>query len=427
MNHMPHETWPENTLSLLRDPYRFISRRCHAHQGDAFETRLMLEKTICMTGREAAELFYDNERFVRHAAAPLPVMKTLFGLGGIQGLDGDSHHRRKQMFMSLMEPLAITLLADLLTNYLNVYARRWSSMKRVVIYDQLHEILARAACDWAGVPLPNSEVARRTRQLKTLFDDAGSKSLKHWGARLARHQAEHWIAMLIEEIRAGRIKPYTGSAAAVIASHTDSDGSLLDTHTAAVELLNVLRPIVAISVYITFIVLALYRYPDCRKRFLLGNDSHYALWFVQEVRRYYPFFPMVAARVRDAFKWHDYTFPKGRRVLLDLFGTNHDARCWGDPEVFRPERFSQGRQDAFGFIPQGGGDYYQNHRCPGESIVISLMERALDFFSRRVLYQIPDQDLRVDFRRMPALPRSRLVIGNVQVVENEMTDVAAFQ
>ena len=23
-------------------------------------------------------------------------------------------------------------------------------------------------------------------------------------------------------------------------------------------------------------------------------------------------------------------------MLLDLYGTNHDARIWGDPEVFRP-------------------------------------------------------------------------------------------
>lgn len=54
MNTIPHEAWPDNTLALLRDPYRFISRRCQAHQSDVFQARIMLEKTICITGREAA-------------------------------------------------------------------------------------------------------------------------------------------------------------------------------------------------------------------------------------------------------------------------------------------------------------------------------------------------------------------------------------
>ena len=427
MTRMPHEVWPDSTLSLLRDPYRFISRHCHAHQSDVFQARVLLEKTICMTGREAAELFYDNERFVRHGAMPSPVMKTLFGVGGIQGLDGDRHRRRKQMFMSLMEPLSVARIADTFADYLTLYSRRWSSMNQVVIYDELQEILTRTACDWAGVPLPDTERPRRTAQLTALFDHAGSKGPKHWGARLARHRAEDWTAALVEEIRAGRVKPPSGSAAVVIAGYRDTEDSLLDAHTAAVELLNVLRPIVAISVYITFIVLALHHFPDRRTRLLLENDEDYALGFVQEVRRYYPFFPMLAARVRDDFLWHNYSFPKGRRVLLDLFGTNHDVRCWDDPDVFRPERFLQARQNDFAFIPQGGGDYYRHHRCPGESIVTSLMQRALDFFSRRLQYQVPAQDLRVNYRRMPALPRSRLVIGNPQVVESGTVDIATFQ
>lgn len=91
-------------------------------------------------------MFYDNERFVCHKAVPAALMKTLFGVGGVQGLDGERHRRRKQMFMSLMDPSAVTQLADILTNHLNAYARLWCSSKHIVIYDQLYEILARAAC-----------------------------------------------------------------------------------------------------------------------------------------------------------------------------------------------------------------------------------------------------------------------------------------
>lgn len=107
---------------------------------------------------------------------------------------------------------------------------------------------------------------------------------------------------------------------------------------AAVELLNVIRPVVAIAVYLTFVAHALHRYPHCRHG-LRSGDAEYREWFVQEVRRFYPFFPAVVARVRQDFEWRGYAFPAGRRVMLDLYGTDHDVRLWQAPETFRPERF----------------------------------------------------------------------------------------
>jgi fatty-acid peroxygenase len=70
--------------------------------------------------------------------------------------------------------------------------------------------------------------------------------------------------------------------------------------------------------------------------------------------------------VRDEFEWRDRHFSKGSWVILDLYGTNHDTRLWEDPSKFQPERFRQWDGSAFDFIPQGGGEYYTGHRCPGE-------------------------------------------------------------
>src|SRR3712207_8802226 len=50
--------------------------------------------------------------------------------------------------------------------------------------------------------------------------------------------------------------------------------------------------------------------------------------FVQEVRRYYPFFPFIVALAREDFDWKGYHFEKGTLTVLDLYGTNHDARLW---------------------------------------------------------------------------------------------------
>jgi hypothetical protein len=86
------------------------------------------------------------------------------------------------------------------------------------------------------------------------------------------------------------------SAAHVIAWHRDLDGRLLDTSVASVELINLLRPIVAVAWYVTFAALVLHEYSETRQR-VVDGDPGAAERFVQEVRRFYPFFPFVGGRV----------------------------------------------------------------------------------------------------------------------------------
>lgn len=169
------------------------------------------------------------------------------------------------------------------------------------------------------------------------------------------------------------------------------------------ELLNVLRPTVATAVYMTFVAHALDAHPTWRER-LAGNGGGEDLAFVEEVRRYYPFFPAVAAVVREPFEWRGYQFPEGRRVLLDLYGTNRDNRYWHDAERFAPDRFLGEEPGPFAFVPQGGGDPAVHHRCPGEPIATRLMIVALDQLVRHMTYRAITPPAPIDFGRLPALP-----------------------
>lgn len=413
MPRIPHDKSLDSTLALLHDPYGFIAKRCRHYQSDLFQTRLLLRPTLCMTGPEAAQLFYDTSRFVRSGATPGRIQKTLFGQGGVQGLDDKAHRHRKQMFMSLMTSERLGQLAETTSREWDACVRKWASKDKVVLYDELQELLTRAVCAWAGVPLEESEVGRRTRELTALFDYAGAVGPKHWWSRLTRKRAERWAEGVIEQIRDGKLDAPAQSALQVIASHRELNGALLSPRIAAVELLNVLRPTVAVSVYIIFAAYALHQYPECRRKLVAGEEG-YAELFVQEVRRFYPFFPAVMARVRHDFDWKGYHFPQGRQVVLDLYGTNHDARTWEAPEAFRPERFRQWDDSPFNFIPQGGGDHQVNHRCPGEWITIELTKVALRFLTQKIRYDVPAQDLQIETSRLPAVPQSRFVITNVQ-------------
>ena len=123
--------------------------------------------------------------------------------------------------------------------------------------------------------------------------------------------------------------------------------------------------------------------------------------------------------MRRDFELGGYRFPRGRRVILDLYGTNRDARTWDEPEAFQPERFRKWDGNPFNFIPQGGGDHDLDHRCPGEWITIGLMSQATKVLSRHIEYDVPEQDLRIDYSRLPALPRSRFIICRVKENAND--------
>ena len=412
---IPQDRGLDSTLSLAFDGYKFISQRCQRYQTDIFQTRLLFTKTICFQGEEAAKVFYDTEKFIRKGAAPKRLQKTLFGKDGVQGLDGDSHRHRKQMFMSLMSDEGIQQLADLTREQWRNYAQKWLQQDRVVLFAEVREILCRAVCTWTGVPLSESEVKLRTKDLGAMIDASGTVGLKHWQGRRSRKQTEKWIEDIIEQVRDDRLEVSETSAVYLIANHRDLKGNPLDKHTAAVEIINVLRPTVAIARYVVFAALALHQHSECRQKLQTGDEQYYE-WFVQEVRRFYPFFPFAAARVKQDFAWHGYHFPQGTRVLLDLYGTNRDRRLWDNPDEFNPERFREWHGSRFDLIPQGGGDYYTNHRCPGEWITIKLMKITLDFLTKSLKYDVPKQDLEISLSTMPTAPKSGLVISNVKLI-----------
>jgi fatty-acid peroxygenase len=412
MASLPRAPLFDASLALRRDPYRFVSRQARRLGSDAFATRLLLRETICLTGPEAAELFYDPQRFQRDGAAPAALQKTLLGRGGVQTLDDEAHRHRKRMFLAIVTPERVARLADGVAEQWRKAAAGWRSQPRTELYGALHEPMTRAVCAWAGVPLAEGEVARRTRELVALFDRAGSP-WGHWASRAARAGSERWAASVVAAVREGPLRPGEDTAAALVARHRERDGAPLALRTAAVELLNVLRPVVAVSVYVVLVAHALHAHPEWREKLASAPGSEVEA-FLQEVRRFYPFFPAVPGRVRADFEWRGFAFRRGTRALLDLHGTDRDPRAWQEPDAFRPERFRGRVPSPFAFVPQGGGDPQRHHRCPGEGVTLAILERAVRLLARELDYRVPEQDLTLDWARLPALPRSRFVIAGVR-------------
>jgi fatty-acid peroxygenase len=353
----------DSSVALLREGYEFGPRRFARCSSDAFETRLILRRAVVAFGEEAARLLYEPDRMTRRGALPVTVVTLLQDFGSVQMLDGEAHRRRKQMFMSLMTPAGLALFGDLVEGEWRAGIPEWAQAGQVVLFDAVREVLFRAVCAWSGVPLDRREADARTRQFAAMVEGAASVGPRNLRAQVLRHRAERWAGDVIERARSGALEVEEGRAVHAIAWHRDGEGRLLDTQVARVELINVLRPTVAVARFITFAALALRQYPECRAKVIA--DDEYLRWFVQEVRRYYPFFPMVGGRAREGFDWRGRRFPAGSWFLLDIYATNHDPRIWSEPTAFRPERFATWDGDPYSFVPQGGGDHGVTHRCAG--------------------------------------------------------------
>lgn len=394
---------------MLAEGYAWLPARRRRAAGGMVRARVMGRHTVGLHGPEAVRFVYDERHVRRHSAMPEPVLSTLFGHGGVQTLDGQAHRVRKAIFLSLLtDPGGIAALLEYITAAWDEAVASWAQRPQVVLFDEVSRVIARGVCRWAGVPLDEAEVESVAGDLVSLVDGFAGLGPRHWRARRGRGRREAWLARLVEDVRVGAVTVSEGSAADVVAWHRDADGQLLSPRLAAVELLNVLRPTVAVCWFVTFAAHALHLWPQHRQR--LRTDDAYAEAFAQEVRRFYPFAPFIGGQAVRDLTWRGEPIPAGALVLLDLYGQNHDADLWAEPYTFDPRRFLDGSVGRDELIPQGGGDPSTGHRCPGEDVTLAIIQ-ALVMRLARLDYGVPEQDLTISLRRIPARPRSGFVLG----------------
>ena len=391
------------TIPLLLNGYEGLTRLRSRAGRDTVSFRFLGRRATCLVGPDAAELFYDPETFDREGVVPPHVQKTLFGDTAVHLLSGPEHLTRKSLFLSALDVDGTRALTASVVGAFDEAAGGWGGA-HIVLFDAAAEVLTRAVHDWAGVPLRDPDVAATARDMVSMVDGFATVGPRYGRARRARLRQEDKIAALAVDIRAGRGVVRQGSPMELALRHRDVSGEPLDEHTVAVEMLNLLRPTVAVAWLVSFAAHALHHWPvECA--LLDRAERGRATAFAHEVRRFYPFVPALGARaVRDA-SFDGVEIPRGSLGLLDVFGQNHHPALWQEPWRFSSHRFMSSPPGMYDLVPQGGGDPETGHRCPGEPVAVSILE-ALAPRLLRLVDQVPPQDLRVTRRRVPARVRS---------------------
>ena len=396
----------DQTLLLALKGYAWLPDLRRRNNGRPTRVRLMGQPAVAIGGPDAARFFYADGHLERHSAIPHPLVAALFGEGSVHTLDGPAHRHRKALFVTLLTGDGVPKLADQVDEEFEAAARRWRGGSEISLFDATARIIATAVTRWIGVPETQRDLDALPADLVAMVDGAATLGPRHARALAARRRRERWLAEIIEDVRrtAGPRSPLTE-----IARHSE-DGRLLDSRTAAAEVLNILRPATAVTWLVAFAAHALDRWPGLRER-LRDGDDEYARAFAHEVRRFYPGTPFLGGRALRDLRFQGAEVPAGTLVLLDVYGQHHDERVWPEPYAFRPERFLGRPIGGFELIPQGGGDPRTGHRCPGEQITVAL----LSTLARRLAgldYYLPPQHTEIDLTRMPTRPRDgiRLIV-----------------
>lgn len=410
----------DSTLSLLSHGYAWAPDLRRAHHGAPLvRTHLFGHSAALLHGPEAVAFFYDESRVRRHGALPAPVLDTLFGRGAVHTLDGQPHRVRKELFVSLLMSLdRVNALTESVADGWREAMTTWEG-RQVVLFDEAADVLTRAVCDWVGLPVPDDAAREIAEDCVAMVDGFATAGPRHLRARRARHRQERALAAAVEDLRApgphpngvfapSRHASVAGSPLEAFAHHVDQDGTPLDPHTAAVELLNIIRPTVAIAWFTVFGAHALHRHPGRRDQLRAGGPV-YARAFAHEVRRFYPFVPFIGGVAARDLAFAGHPVSAGTLLLLDVYGHHHDPELWDRPYHFDPGRFVGRIRGGEGLIPQGAGDARTGHRCPGEDLTVSLLTTLMPALAE-LDFAVPPQDLSIPLGRIPTRPRSGFVI-----------------
>lgn len=402
-------------LNELKPSYTLLSEIREEADAPVAKAKALTKELYVIYGSEAAEKFYDPKNFKREGAMPDLVIKTLFGEDGVQTLDGEEHHHRKNIFMDLMAP-------DRMDDYYKILDEKMTTALDAEngtfeLFSLTRKILFKAITEWSGINLDNltdEEIDDLSKYQISMISGTFTSPIDHIKGVEDRKKSEKWAQDLIKEAREHPVPGKENHALYAFASATNLDGELLPVDVAAVELLNIIRPTLALTVWAALMGHALFSRSDIYEK-LSENFEDLQDSFIQEMRRFYPFFPALPAISLQEVEVDGYVIPKDSWVALDLYGTNHDARTIDQPEEFVVDRYVDDAErisyeEEYEMIAQGGGDFRSMHRCAGEWITLHTLRVLSDQLVNKYSFSVPEQDFDIPMDQFPTYPNSKVLL-----------------
>ena len=396
-----------------------------------YKERIGGKKVYILRGQNGARLFYDSRKIKRAGALPKYILDTIFG-NGIHNMDNSHHLYRKELYREIMSHELLDRFVRIHSNLYITYMSKWRRSNKFVLYEEMQTLLAHTSHKWVGLfNFSNMSFEEIGNHYMRMIDAVGAYMPFpfHNNAvskgKSSRKIIEKEISSQVALHRNSVKKFETGTPAAILA---DSD---LSIHDVTVEIINLTRPCVAVAKFVAFAGHAAFKHsflvPHGPKTNVNGNGNGNGInkealdsWkqgdnFVNEVRRLYPFVPFLGGITKTDMLVDGMQVKKDSMMILDIHSVNMDSGVFVNPFEFIPDRFNTVKVTDYNYVPQGGGQVWNSHRCPGEQITVIILKLAVyHMFTKEDFTILSDQDFTIDKRRMPTIPKDGIVmVANV--------------
>jgi len=113
---------------------------------------------------------------------------------------------------------------------------------------------------------------------------------------------------------------------------------------------------------------------------------------IDETLRLYPPIHVGNRIATEDLRVGGYDIPKGERVMVSIYATQHDETHWPEPERFDPQRFGPGRQPApYTYLPFGSG----RRNCLGANFAQVEAKVVLALIFQRYKLKLTRRDVHI--------------------------------
>jgi cytochrome P450 len=376
-----------NLLQFRRDPLTFI-RGVQRSYGRIATVRILKRQVVmCFRPEHAQYFLVDGARGFASGSDRL-LMKRFLG-EALLTTDGDVHRQQRRLVQPAFHKKRVEGYAEVMTQQTLEMLEGWRIGDEINIARALQELTLRIILK----ALFDLDLQQQSAELSSLFTEVveaqnpgvlgalpprvlnwllNARFLPMYRAVEARRGLDAFVYDLIARRRAeGRD---TGDVLSMLLAARDERGesmSDLEIRDQAMTLIAAGHETTSNALSWTFYLLSQnpQKYDLLRGELdrVLGGRTPtvddlpkltYLDWVIKESMRIYPPAWTLNRTALEPFVLEGYTFPAGTRVVFSQWVIHHLPDVWGDPDVFRPERWDPASEQKLlkgAYFPFGAG------------------------------------------------------------------------
>jgi cytochrome P450 len=383
-------------ISYVRDPLGFLARQQRRY-GDIFSIRFPFFGRIVYVARpDLVKALFTGSPAVFHAGeATATVLEPAVGPNSVLTLDDEPHMRQRKLLLPPFHGDRIQRYGDLIVEMTRREMESWPVGEPFALRPHTQRITL--AVIMRAVFGVHDE--QRLERFERLIDDfAGRVGLVTSFPVLRRNlgrfspwnrfvrSREALDAFIYEEIRLRRAEPGhedRDDVLSLLLGARDEEGKAMSDQELRDELVTVLGAgHETTATGLAWAVERLVRSPAVLAKLrdsIAAGEEDYLGATVKETLRARPVIVDVGRKLTAPATIGEFELQAGQFVLAAIGALHYREDLFPEPDVFRPERFLDGKTDNYAWIPFGGGV----RRCIGASFAEYEMRLILREFVER--------------------------------------------